>query len=266
MIEANVPILLSALLLGFVGSGHCLGMCGGIAGALGQLAGPSSTRSSIADSLLYSTGRITSYGALGALAGRLAESINSLAGLGPTFRVLAGLMIVVFGLQTAGWGIGATGIERVGLRVWRRLAPLVGRVGPPDRIWKRLLLGALWGWLPCGLVYSALAAAAVTGSALSGATFMLCFGIGTLPALVLATGAAARIGAVLRRRLARRAVGALLILFGCWTMYAAFSGHHGTGHSADPVHHHEHVSRADASLAPRLLRWIAGLPDAGFGR
>lgn len=239
MIEANDPILLSALLLGFVGSGHCLGMCGGIAGALGQVTAPVVRTSPLLSSGLYSVGRIASYSAFGAIAGRFGESMNTLVGLGPTLRVLAGLLIIAFGLHTAGWGIGVAQIERLGLHVWRRLSPLIARVGQPDRIWKLIALGGLWGWLPCGLVYSALAAAAVTGNAPNGAAFMLCFGIGTMPALVIATGAAARIGEVLRRRTARRAVGALLILFGCWTIYAAVSTDHGAGHSAEPVHHHD---------------------------
>jgi sulfite exporter TauE/SafE len=243
MIGESGPILLSALLLGFVGSGHCLGMCGGIAGALGQVTAPIARNSALLSSVLYSLGRIVSYSAFGAVAGRFGESMNSLVGWGPAIRVFAGLLIVAFGLHTAGWGMGLDRIERAGLAVWRRLSPLVGRVGEPDRVWKLIALGALWGWLPCGLVYSALAAATVTGGALNGAAFMLCFGIGTMPALVLATGAAGQIGAVLRRRGARQTVGALLVLFGCWTMYNALSGGHGANDHDGMEHHHEGVER-----------------------
>jgi sulfite exporter TauE/SafE len=252
MTEQNIPILLSALLLGFVGSGHCLGMCGGIAGALGQVTAPVARSSPLLASLLYSAGRVTSYGVMGAVAGRLGESMSSLVGLGPAFRVLAGVLIVVLGLHTAGWGIGMARIERAGLYVWRRLSPIVGRVGQPDRIWKLIVLGALWGWLPCGLVYTALAAAAVTGGGLTGSAFMLCFGLGTMPALILATGAAGRIGAMLRKRAARQAVGAMLVLFGCWTMLPVLSASHGASHPAAMDHQHEVVDHALPESRPLL--------------
>jgi sulfite exporter TauE/SafE len=232
------PILLSALLLGFVGSGHCLGMCGGIAGALGQVSEPSARLSHLFSSGLYSIGRIGSYSLLGAAVGGLGESLASLADFAQTGRVLAGILIVAFGIHVAGWRVRVPRLEQVGLRVWRRLSPFVGRIGPPDRIWKQLALGALWGWLPCGLVYSALAAASVTGGATHGAAFMFCFGIGTMPALVLATGTFGKVGSILRRRTARRSVGALLILFGGWTIHAAIQGpsEHGSSHEMHRTH------------------------------
>lgn len=242
-------VLLSAILLGFVGSGHCLGMCGGIAGALGQATVPALRSSPLFSSVLYSLGRIASYGLLGTFAGLFGESVNSVAGAGPTLRVLTGLLIVAFGVQAADWGwSGVAWIERAGLRVWRRLLPVVGRVGRPDRIWKVVMLGALWGWLPCGLVYSGLAVAAVTGTPLRGGVFMLCFGLGTLPALVVAGGAAARLSAVLQKRGAKRAVGVLLVVFGCWTIFMALvpahTALHGSSHGPsqegvghDAMHH-----------------------------
>ena len=247
--EGTTPILLSALMLGFVGSGHCLGMCGGIAGALAQVDDSSTRRAEILSSGLYSVGRISSYGMLGAVAGALGESLTSLVGFGPTVRVLAGLLIVAFGIHTAGGKLGFAWLERAGLRVWRRMSPLIGRVGPPDRLWKRLALGALWGWLPCGLVYSALAAAAVTGSVLSGAAFMVCFGLGTMPAVVLATGTMGSLGSMLRRRSARRAVGALLILFGGWTIFVAISSTN--GHGTHSVHDRGAHESSMSLSAPR---------------
>jgi len=238
MIDESLPILASALLLGFVGSGHCIGMCGGIAGALGQMSETAGGRAPLLSSSLYSTGRIGSYALMGAFAGGFGESVTSIAGLGPTFRVLAGVMIIAFGLHTFGFVRGLAHLERLGLHVWRRLSPLVAKVGPPDRAWKQLLLGALWGWLPCGLVYSALAAAAVTGTVASGSAFMLCFGLGTMPALVFATGAASQLGELLRRQTSRRAIGMLLVAFGAWTIYFAVAPAHGD-HGPQQHQHHE---------------------------
>ncbi|MNE36748.1 Cytochrome C biogenesis protein transmembrane region [compost metagenome] len=83
---------------------------------------------------------------------------------------------------------------------------------------RALLLGGLWGWLPCGLVYSTLLWAASQGDALDSAALMLAFGIGTMPVL-LATGMAAeRMTALLRKQGVRMAGGTLVILFGLWTL------------------------------------------------
>ena len=235
-------VLASAVVLGFVGSGHCIGMCGGIAGALGQMTPQQGRGASLFVPLVYSAGRIASYSLLGAIAGLLGGSIDAALGLGPALRVVTGLMIVGFGFYVAGWSVGAARLERIGLHVWRRLAPLVGRIGTPDRIWKILSLGALWGWLPCGLVYSAVAASLVTGSAAGGAAFMLCFGVGTIPALCLASGAAEKLGKLLARHSARRAAGVLLVLFGCWTLYAAIGPKH-MDHSDHSAHSGHAVAR-----------------------
>jgi sulfite exporter TauE/SafE len=136
-------------------------------------------------------------------------------------RVLAGLLILLFGLHVAGWWNGLVVVERVGLVVWRRLAPLSGRIGQPDRTWKTFVLGMIWGWLPCGLVYAALIGAAATGNAALGAGFMACFGLGTLPALLAASGFGAQLGAFLALRSARRAAGVLLLIFGFWSIAGA---------------------------------------------
>lgn len=109
----SLPILLGALILGFVGSGHCIGMCGGIAGALGQRPpGSKAADSLVLSSLLYSLGRVGSYSLLGAIVGLLGESVHWLAGTGPSLRVLTGILIVFLGLRAAGWGISMQRLER----------------------------------------------------------------------------------------------------------------------------------------------------------
>ena len=239
--EVSPALLSSAVLLGFVGSGHCLGMCGGIAGALGQAADARVGGGPFGRALVYSAGRLSSYAALGLVAGALGDALGGGLGAGPFLRVLAGLLIVAFGFQTLGWGRPTQKLEELGLGVWRRLTPTIGRLGRPDRLWKLLCMGALWGFLPCGLVYSALAAASVSGSGASGGAYMLLFGLGTLPALVVAGGAAERIAHILRGRSARRAMGALLIGFGCWTIVSVLApGHAGHGRPGEGSGHSEH--------------------------
>ena len=180
------PLLAGALLMGLVGSTHCLAMCGGLAAAIGQAA-PTDRRGAIlARATVYSTGRITSYAVAGAIAGGLGHAFGVSSGLGMGLRVAAGLLVIAFGLHVAGWWNGLSTLERVGLRLWRRLAPLHRRIGRPDALGRVFLLGLLWGWLPCGLVYAALVAAAASSRVASGALFMLAFGVGTLPALLAA--------------------------------------------------------------------------------
>ena len=146
-----------------------------------------------------------------------------------------------------GWWAGAASFERPGAWLWARIAPLTGRIGAPDRLWKRVALGAIWGWLPCGLVYAALAGAAVVGSAAGGALYMLCFGLGTLPAVVATGVVAGRVEAWARNAGLRRLAGAVLVLFGLWTAAGTLTmGGHGAHHAgsnpdpAAPAEHGEH--------------------------
>jgi sulfite exporter TauE/SafE len=231
--------LLGAFALGLFGSLHCLGMCGGIAGALGQAASVSSAGSRIAASGLHCLGRVGSYAIAGAIAGVLGQAFAVATGVGVSLRIVAGLLILAMALHVAGWWNGIAWIERLGLRLWRRIAPLAARLGRPDRAWKSFALGMLWGWLPCGLVYSALAVAATTGELGSGAVFMACFGLGTIPAMWAAGGAASTLRERFARQGARQAAGVLLALLAVGTLYGALmplamagSGSHGAGHAA----------------------------------
>jgi sulfite exporter TauE/SafE len=211
------PLLVSALILGLLGGGHCLGMCGGLMGAL-TLAIPKEQRSRRFRLLLaYNLGRILSYATAGLLTGLAGWAVaNSPAAL--FMRVLAGLLLIAMGLYLAGWWSGLTRIESLGRGLWRYIQPVANRLLPVSSLPRALLLGALWGWLPCGLVYSTLLWSASQGNALDSALLMLAFGLGTWPVL-LATGLAAeRVTAILRKRSVRMAGGLLVILFGIWTL------------------------------------------------
>ncbi|KPW62012.1 putative membrane copper tolerance protein [Pseudomonas cannabina] len=212
-----VPLLFSALILGLLGGGHCLGMCGGLMGAL-TLAIPQEQRSRRFRLLLaYNLGRICSYTLAGVLSG-LAGWAVAQSPLATGLRVAAALLLIVMGLYLAGWWSGLTHIERLGRGLWRYLQPLARRLMPVSSLPRALLLGALWGWLPCGLVYSALLWAASQANPVHSALLMLAFGLGTWPVL-LATGLAAeRTTALLRKRGIRMARGLLVIVFGLWTL------------------------------------------------
>jgi sulfite exporter TauE/SafE len=211
------PLLLSALILGLLGGGHCLGMCGGLMSAL-TLAIPAERRAQRFQLLLaYNLGRIFSYAAAGLLLGLAGWALNN-SPAAMLLRIIAALLLVAMGLYLAGWWSGLTRIEALGRGLWRYIQPLTRRFMPVTNWPRALILGGLWGWLPCGLVYSTLLWASSQGNALDSAALMLAFGLGTLPVL-LATGMAAeRLSALLRECGVRMAGGVLVILFGLWTL------------------------------------------------
>ena len=208
----------TAFLAGLLGSGHCLGMCGGLATALGT-ADPGPRRAWHA--LLCQLGRLTSYGAAGALVGGAGAAVGfafSISTWGALLRLAAAAMIVLIGLDIV-WGASGRGRwlrvpERWGARVWRRLAPGARRLLPAAPGARAVVFGLLWGWLPCGLVYSVLLAAAVSGGPAQGSATMIAFGLGTLPAM---TGLGF-FGTRLPQRdgTATRLVGAALVACGLW--------------------------------------------------
>ncbi|KPA90552.1 MULTISPECIES: sulfite exporter TauE/SafE family protein [Pseudomonas] len=212
-----VPLLVSAVILGLLGGGHCLGMCGGLMGAL-TLAIPREQRARRLRLLLaYNLGRVLSYGAAGLLTGLAGWAVAS-SPAAAALRVVAGLLLISMGLYLAGWWSGLTRIEALGRGLWRHIQPVANRLLPVSSLPRALLLGTLWGWLPCGLVYSTLLWAASRGNALDSALLMLAFGLGTWPVL-LATGLAAeRVTALLRKRGVRLGGGLLVMLFGLWTL------------------------------------------------
>lgn len=212
-----LPLLGSALVLGLLGGGHCLGMCGGLMGALTLAIPPEQRARRVRLLLAYNLGRVLSYACAGLLLGLAGWAVaSSPAAL--ALRVAAALLLIAMGLYLAGWWSGLTRLEALGRGLWRHIQPVASRLLPVSSLPRALLLGALWGWLPCGLVYSTLLWAASQGHAGYSAALMLAFGLGTWPVL-LATGLAAeRVNALLRRRSVRMAGGLLVILFGLWTL------------------------------------------------
>ncbi|MCU1722977.1 sulfite exporter TauE/SafE family protein [Pseudomonas sp. 5P_5.1_Bac1] len=212
-----LPLVSSALILGLLGGGHCLGMCGGLMGALTLAIPPEQRGRRLQLLLAYNLGRVLSYASAGLLLGLAGWALAG-SPLATAMRVVAALLLISMGLYLAGWWSGLTRIESLGRGLWRHIQPVATRLLPVSSVPRALLLGALWGWLPCGLVYSTLLWAASQGNAVDSALLMLAFGVGTWP-ILLATGLAAeRSNALLRRRGVRVAGGLLVILFGLWTL------------------------------------------------
>lgn len=210
---------LALLLIGLLGGTHCVGMCGGIVTAL-SLGAPA--RLSV--HLAYNSGRLVSYAAAGAIAGMLGEASLVLSGQLPvrTFLyLLASLTLIALGLYLMGASNALAFSERFGQKLWRHLQPLSRRYLPARTVAQAFPLGLLWGWLPCGLVYSALTTALSSGSAVHGAGLMLAFGVGTLPNLLLAGLLAARLQAYARMPAVRVASGVVILAFGVWGVISA---------------------------------------------
>lgn len=227
--------LVAAFMLGLVSSAHCVGMCGGIMGAL-SMAIPAHAKARRWLILLgYNFGRILSYTLMGMLVGIFARQIAESGGA-TWLRWLAGALLIAMGLYLANWWRGLTYLENAGRYLWVYLQPLGKPLMPVDNSGKALLLGGLWGWLPCGLVYSALVYAMAQGAALGAGAVMLAFGLGTLPS-VLATGfVAQQLGRLLQRPGLRWSLALMVIVFGFWTIWGG--GHHHGQHQHSPNHEH----------------------------
>ena len=242
--------LFPVFLVGLAGSVHCAGMCGGIVGALSLPRAPAlaaqapafpvpvrtvaaSAGASLTCVGAYNAGRIASYMTAGALAGGLAGGAASLAALPAVQAGLywaANLMLVALGLFLLDAWRGLARVEQAGQALWRRLAPLlrrmngVGTSGARTGGARMFALGALWGWLPCGMVYSVLVTAMLSGSALDGAGVMLAFGLGTLPMLAALGLAGGRLRALMARRGVRLCCGFAILAFGILGLARAAGG------------------------------------------
>ncbi|SOB97826.1 hypothetical protein SAMN05877962_103173 [Alloalcanivorax xenomutans] len=199
IVDPLTVALTGALALGVGGALHCAGMCGGIAAALSFSIPEERRRGSrlIAWQSLFGSGRLLSYAGLGAIAGGLGGQLASGPASGGWHwpALLSALLMVLLTAHFLGHSAPIRALERLGAGLWRRLSPLTRRLMPVDHPLKALALGGLWGFLPCGLLYSALVLAAGTGEWADGALVMGMFGATTL----LPVGAAGVFGGQLSR-------------------------------------------------------------------
>ena len=218
---------LTAFLVGFLGGVHCFGMCGGIVTALSF-----GVREDLREhqkkllglQLAYNLGRITSYTTAGFIAGALGFFAHDLSGMQEVrigLQLIAAIIMIALGLYLGGWWFGLLKVEQMGSGLWKHIEPIGRKLIPVQTMGGALSLGLVWGWLPCGLIYSVLIWALAVADPVEGALLMLSFGLGTLPNLLLMGVFAAQLGRYLQKVWLRKMAGMLVVVFGVWQLYGA---------------------------------------------
>ncbi len=244
----TTALLVAALLMGFFGSPHCLGMCGGLVTAFGlsmKDVSPTKRRALVAT---YHLGRLTSYAFLGLMAGLIGTTVlEPLMKGNSTPRILLGLVLVFVGVTMLGAPF-LKNLERFGMRFWQYLSPLRQKVFPLNTFPRALTAGLLWGFLPCGLVYGALLIAVVAHNPLSGAALMFVFGLGTVPMLVATHETVGWLRDKIGRFRLRQLNGAVMVLSGLAVVFVpiAMSSMHG-GHDMSNMQG-DHMQMSDSEM------------------
>ena len=229
--------LASALIIGLLGSTHCIGMCGGIGSVLGA-----NVESGHSGRLFsYNIGRLLTYTMIGTLAGLFGEQLLIVVPqLGIALRTVAGLLLIAMGLYICQWWMGLTRLEQVGSHLWKKVQPLSKNVLPINSNKRALGLGILWGLLPCGLVYSTLSLALASAHWQQSGLLMLAFGVGTLPAMLSIGFINEKLLTKLRKGNLRIVAGLIIIGMGLVTIITPWkhAGHSDMGGEGHPHSHH----------------------------
>ena len=220
-------IATTAFLVGLAGGVHCAAMCGGIIAACTRVrAGTGRGRWRLAAA--YNAGRIASYILAGIAAGALGQTALVLRGgaaAQPIMLIAAGLSMLLLALYLAGYAPFVKRIDALGSFAWRFIQPYSRHFLPADTALKALGLGAVWGWLPCGMVYAVLLTAIATGDALQGGVVMAAFGLGTLPNVLALSLVAAKLRGLTRRPALRMVVAGVVAGIGLFAIVIATHPH-----------------------------------------
>lgn len=227
----SIELLTIAFIVGFLGGVHCVGMCGPLVGAFTFSLASDIQRSSQRVALMqlvYNLGRLTSYVLLGAIAGLVGLLLIEAASLLSMQRWLlgfAGVWMLILAAWLMGWSAWPARLEGLGAGWWSRWSQRWrGRFLPVQRWYQAFLMGLLWGWIPCGLVYSTLILAMSAGSVGAGMSVMLAFALGTLPNLLLVGASAFWLMRVKRNTWLIRIAALGMASFGLWTLWQAAFG------------------------------------------
>lgn len=215
--------LLSAFVIGLLGAGHCIAMCGGVSGML-LSALPSQANTQKWPLIIgYNIGRIASYSLIGAIVGFTGSMAAKSVGVPLNWlRLVSGFFLILLGLYLGQWFFLLAKIEQGGKLLWRYISPAAKYCLPVDSVKKALLLGAVWGWLPCGLVYSTLTWSLASANPYQGALIMACFGLGTLPALISLSIGVFSLKSLLQSQVFRKIMALSVIAYGIYSVIVAY--------------------------------------------
>lgn len=216
--EHNITFI-TLFLLGFFGGTHCVGMCGGLSSAFALQLPPHLNRFWLV--VLLNLGRISSYIIIGSLLGfigQLGISLDQTRFLQNGLYIFANILLLFLGLYLSGISTAATQIEKIGKPIWRKLNPLLNKLLPIKSIPACFAVGILWGWLPCGLVYSASLYALGSGNALTGGLYMAAFALGTLPNLLAIGIFSLQLKHILQNRYVRLVTGLSIAAWAIWKL------------------------------------------------
>lgn len=221
---------IAAFLVGLLGGVHCVGMCGGIVGALclglEEKTTKNTTRLALPYLLSYNSGRLSSYTFAGILMGSigwLGSHLLDIYALQKILEIIAAVFMLALGLYIAGWWKVLASVEHFGGKViWKRLEPLGRRFMPVRSYRHAFLLGIIWGWLPCGLVYSVIIWTISTQSPIEGGLLMLSFGLGTLPNLLLMGVFASTLNQFIQQAWVKQLAGVMIMVFAGLMFYRVY--------------------------------------------
>ncbi len=207
--------------MGFIGSLHCVGMCGGITVAFNQAV---HQEKQLQLSFTYQFFRIISYAILGALVAVFGALFTKASF--PVLPILSGIFMILLGFYLVSFSAPLLGLEKLGHKLWKRVQPIQRSFLPVQTFSQATIIGLLWGLLPCGLVYSALALAVSSGSAIEGFIVMLCFGVGTLPMLLSVGMASQKLLSFAKKQWVKNIAAMIFILLGIYYIYSALAQDH----------------------------------------
>lgn len=219
------PLYISAFMVGLLGGTHCAGMCGGIISAI-TVSLPNDIRNSsnrlTSYLLLYNLGRLFSYIIAGVLIASVSIGLSSFADslvIRKFFTITAAVMMILLGFYLSGWWPKAINIiEKMGFYLWNLIKPLAQKFIPIQSPYQAIMAGILWGWLPCGLVYTALIWATTAESIIQGGLVMASFGLGTLPMLLGIGYFSSSLIQFIQKKWIRSSVGFLMIAYGLYQL------------------------------------------------
>ncbi len=212
--------------MGLLGGTHCAGMCGGIVTALtlGLPEEKRNNKNTLALFLIfYNCGRILSYIAAGLLIASFSTALESFADaiiVRKVFTLIAATIMIFLGFYLTGWWPkGIRYIEQSGSVIWKVIEPFARKLIPVDSAFQAFIAGIVWGWLPCGLVYTALLWAMSAETILQGGLVMATFGIGTLPTLLAIGFFSDSLLRYIQQQWLRTSAGLLVIGFACYQLF-----------------------------------------------